>query len=172
MDSTAVGSKKKSSPIMWAASILGLLAGRYGGMYLLIPLAGAAAAFYGLKKLAPESKAHWSGAISIQVGHAIWFIVGLVAVGRLDGNALDPIVLLLGVCWLFAKPGVAPVLLLSVVQIGALAYNLHLFLDAGLGTNTNKALFVHIVFRALALGLMAFALYKSRKPLGVPVGLP
>jgi hypothetical protein len=172
MGTGTTDSKAKNGPIMWAASIIGVLAGRYAGINLLIPLAGAAIAFYALKSVAPAKKAIWFSAISVQVGHAIWFIVGLAITDQMSAIIWDPIILLLGVSWLFAKPGVAPVVALSVFQLAALAYNSFVFLGTEFDTNANKALFVHIVFRALALGLMAFALYKSRKGLGVPVTSP
>lgn len=154
--------KAKYGPVMWAAGIIGMLAGRYAGINLLIPLAGAAIAFYGLKRLAPAQKSIWFGAISVQVGHAIWFIVGIAITGQFN-TVLDPILLLLGVLWLLAKPGTAPVVVLSLFQLAALTYNAHLFLGTEFGTDPNKALFVHIIFRAMAIGLMVFALYKSRR---------
>jgi len=162
MRTDTTDSKTKYGPVMWAAGIIGMLAGRYAGINLLIPLAGAAIAFYALKRLAPAQKAIWFGAISVQVGHAVWFIVGIAITGQFN-TILDPIILLLGALWLVVKPGAAPVIVLSLFQLAAIAYNLHLFLGTEFGTNPNKALFVHIIFRAMALGFMAFALYKSRK---------
>lgn len=163
--------KAKYGPVMWAAGIIGMLAGRYAGINLLIPLAGAAIAFYGLKRLAPAQKSIWFGAMSVQVGHALWFIIGIAITGRFN-TILDPILLLLGVLWLLAKPGNAPVVVLSLFQLAALTYNVHLFLGTEFGTNPNKALFVHIIFRAMAIGLMAFALYKSRKGPGLQATSP
>lgn len=171
MGVSTTDSKTKYGPVMWAAGIIGMLAGRYAGINLLIPLAGAAIAFYVLKRLVPAQKAIWFGAISVQVGHAIWFIVGIAITGQFN-TILDPTILLLGVLWLFAKPGTAPVIVLSVFQLAALAYNSHVFLGTEFGTNPNKALFVHIIFRAMALGLMAFALYKSRKAPSVQATSP
>jgi len=162
MGTGTTDSKTKYGPVTWVAGIIGMLAGRYAGINLLIPLAGAAIAFYALKRFAPAQKAIWFGAISVQVGHAIWFIVGIAISGQVN-TIMDPAILLVGVLWLLAKPGAAPVVVLSVFQLAALAYNSHMFLGTEFGTNPNKALFVHIIFRAMALGLMAFALYKASK---------
>jgi len=165
MSTEEADTKSKNDLVIWAATIVGLLAGSYGGINLLIPLAGTAITFFVLKKLVTPQKAIWFWAISVQVGHALWFIVGLAYLGKLDANILDPVILLLGVLWLFVKPGIAPVLVLSVIQLTALSYNVYVFSGTDFGSNANKALFVHITFRALALSLMGFALYKSRKHL-------
>jgi hypothetical protein len=148
---------------MWAATIVGLLIGRYAGINLLIPLVGAVVTFYALKKMVQPKRAAWFPAISIQVGHAIWFIVGLAILGQFNANALDPAFLLLGSLWLLLKPGTLPVIVLSVLQLAAVSYNVYVFSGTAFGTNANEALSVHIIFRALAVGFMLFAWFTSRR---------
>ena len=162
MSTEAKNGKLRSSLITWPAIIVGLIIGRYTGINLLIPLAGAAITFYVLKKFGPPQKAYWFPAISVQTGHAIWFIVGLAILGQLNANILDPAFLLLGSLWLFLKPGTVPVCVLSALQFAALAYNAYIFAGTAFGTSANEALTVHIIFRALAIGLMIFALIVSR----------
>lgn len=156
----------------WGGAILGLLFGRYAGINLLIPLVGAAITFYALKKLAPPRKSAWFPAISIQTGHAIWFIVGLAILGKLNANAFDPIFLLLGSLWLFARPGAVAVIVLSTLQLLALAYNVYVFTGTAFGTAPNEALSVHIVFRALAIGFMVFAWVSCRRAISAVVSSP
>jgi hypothetical protein len=159
----ATDPKAKPGAAGWAATIIGLLAGKYAGLNLLIPLAGAGATYYALKKIAPTEKEIWFGAVSVQTGHALWFLLGLAVLGQINANLLDPILLLLGALWLFLRPGTTPVLVVSAFQLAGLAYNLYVFGGTDFGTAENKALFVHVLFRALAIGLMATGLYKFRK---------
>ena len=156
----------------WGAAILGLLFGRYTGVNLLIPLVGAAITFYALKKFAPSHKSAWFPAISVQTGHAIWFIVGLAILGQLNANALDPIFLLIGSLWLFLRPGALAVIVLSTLQLLALVYNVYVFAGTAFGTATNGALSVHIAFRALAVGFMVFAWVRSRRSTPVAASSP
>ncbi len=58
MSADATKHKSKTNPAMWAATIAGLLIGRYTGVDLLIPLVGAVVTFYALKKLASPKRAH------------------------------------------------------------------------------------------------------------------
>ena len=147
----------------WGGAILGLFFGRYTGLNLLIPLVSAGVTFYALKKLASPRKSAWFPVISIQTGHAIWFIVGLVISGKFNANAFDPIFLLLGSLWLFARPGAAAVIILSTLQLLALAYNVYTFTGTAFGTTPNEALSVHIVLRAFAIGFMVFAWVTCRR---------
>jgi hypothetical protein len=163
MGESAASCKVAARALGWGAAILGVLFGRYTGANLLIPLAGAAIAFYVLRKFAPSHKSAWFPAISIQTGHAIWFIVGLAILGQLNANALDPILLLLGSLWLLLRPGTLAVIVMSTLQLLALAYNVYIFAGTAFGTATNEALSVHIAFRVLAVGFMVFAWVRSRR---------
>lgn len=172
MGTEAAPRKPGAGPLGWGVAILALLFGRYAGISLLIPLLGAGITFYALKKFASPDKSAWFPAISIQTGHAIWFIVGFAVLGRLNGNALDPLVLLLGSLWLFLRPGALAVVVLSVLQLLGLAYNVYLFAGTALGTAPNEASSVHIVFRVLAIGFMIFAWIRSRRRAPAPVSSP
>jgi len=146
-----------------AGLIVGLLVGQYAGVHLLIPLAGAGITHFALKKLAPTKRAAWFPAISVQTGHAIWFILGFLVLGQFDVGVLDPLLLLLGSLWLLLKPGAPPVLTLSCLQLAGFAYNSYLFMSTDLGTSANRALLVHILLRGLAIGFMSLAWIKSRR---------
>ena len=172
MSADATKHKSKTNPAMWAATIAGLLIGRYTGVDLLIPLVGAVVTFYALKRLASPKRSAWFPAIAIQTGHAIWFIVGLAILGQINANVIDPAFLLLGSLWLLLRPGTLPVVVLSVLQLAALSYNVYVFSGTAFGTNSNEALSVHIIFRALAVGFMLFAWFASRRAANAPVIAP
>ena len=85
---------------------------------------------------------------------------------------MDPAFLLLGSLWLLLRPGTLPVVVLSVLQLAALSYNVYVFSGTAFGTNSNEALSVHIIFRALAVGFMLFAWFASRRAANAPVIAP
>ncbi|HKA63330.1 MAG TPA: hypothetical protein VKH83_12950, partial [Methylomirabilota bacterium] len=62
--------------------------------------------------------------------------------------------LALGVAWLVARPGLAPILVLTLYQAWALATNGTVFIGAEPGSLAHRALLIHLVWRLLALALM------------------
>ena len=56
--------------------------------------------------------------------------------------------------WLLARPGLAPVIVLTVYQALALLINLFAFLSFPVGHALHRALLVHFLWRGLAVVLM------------------
>lgn len=145
----------------------GGLVGAYAGMSLLLPLSGAAAAWWIGRKVIPEPSHSVIPALAVQAGHALWITLGLAMLGTLDANALDPVILLVGVAWLSARPSNGPIYLLAVFQTIGLGINAAAFLDAAVGTAAHKGLLVHLMLRAVALFLLGqlwFQLRKTKRP--------
>jgi len=80
-------------------------------------------------------------------------------------DLVDITILLIGVVWLLARPGLAPVIVLTVYQSLALLINLFAFLNFPVGNNLHRALLIHVLWRVLALILMWRA---HRKTTGLP----
>jgi uncharacterized membrane protein (DUF485 family) len=74
---------------------------------------------------------------------------------------VDIAILLIGVVWLLARPGLAPVIVLTVYQSLALLINLFAFLNLPVGSNLHRALLIHLLWRVLALILMWRAHQKT-----------
>ena len=143
------------------AIVVGLAAGVYSGIHLLIPLVLTGLA-WGAARLLPDRPTDFVLAAAVQVGHLLWITVGLVVIGALTVDLVDIAILLAGSVWLFARPGLAPVVVLTVYQAVALLINVGAFLAMPIGHNLHRALLIHIIWRILALVFMWRGYHKSR----------
>jgi len=134
--------------------VAGLALGSYLGFNLLVPLAGAAGAFWLANKfLPPEFKPLLAG-FSIQAGHLTWFLLGYMMAGRIDANTLDLILLGGGLTWLAMKPGIKPVVALTAIQALAFMINLNAFASTSFGSPLSRALLTHLILRGAGVTLM------------------
>ena len=156
--------RKTRNVVGW---IVGAGVGYYSGINLLIPLGITAGVWWIWKKLLRPEKLLFLPAIAVQTGHLLWLSVGLLYLGVLDWSLTDVVVLVVGLTWLVLKPGLGPIILLSLFQVVALAVNGVSFADAAIGTNPHKALLVHIIWRFMALFFMWHAYMQSRR--AVPI---
>jgi hypothetical protein len=142
----------KASAIV--ATVVGVAAGVYSGIHLLIPLVLTALVWWGVRRLVPDRPSDFVIAAAVQTGHLLWIAIGLVVIGALTVDLVDIAILLAGVVWLLAKPGLAAVIVLTVYHAAALLINLAAFLAIPIGENLHRALLIHIVWRVLALVFM------------------
>jgi hypothetical protein len=170
-------SKKNSIPAMIGAGVVGIFAwavGNYTGFFLLLPVGLAAVAGFLLSVLAPKNNKPIVPASAIQVGQALWILMGLLATRSVnsllirvfvnfDLRLIEPIVFLVFALVLAFEPSIWIVASLAVYQLPSLVINAIAFVDATPNTNEHKALLVHIVFRAAAVGMMIFGLFKLHK---------
>lgn len=144
------------------AIVVGLAAALYSGIHLLIPLVLTGLVWGATRRLLPDRPTDFVTAAAVQVGHLLWITVGLVVIGALTVDLVDIAILLAGSVWLLAKPGLAPVVVLTVYQAVALLINVGAFLAMPLGHNLHRALLIHIIWRILALIFMWRGYHKSR----------
>jgi hypothetical protein len=144
------------------ATVVGIAAGLYSGTHLLIPLALTGLVWWAARKLRPDRPSDFVAAAAVQAGHLLWIATGLIVIGALTVDLVDIAILLIGVVWLLARPGLAPVIVLTVYQSLALLINLFAFLSFPVGDNLHRALLVHLLWRVLALILMWRAYRKAR----------
>jgi hypothetical protein len=142
----------KASTIV--ATVIGIAAGVYSGIHLLIPLVLSGLVWWAARKLLPDRRPDFVAAAAVQAGHLLWIAIGLIVIGALTVDLVDIAILLIGVVWLLARPGLAPVIVLTVYQAVALLINLFAFLNFPVGNNLHRALLVHLIWRILALILM------------------
>ena len=136
------------------AAVVGIAAGVYSGIHLLIPLALTAVFWRTVRKLLPDRQPDFTLAAAVQAGHMLWITIGLVVIGALTVDLVDIAILLAGVVWLLARPGLAAVVVLTIYQVAALLINVAAFLAMPIGENLHRALLIHIIWRALALIFM------------------
>lgn len=137
--------------------------GAYSGIFLLVPFLATAAVFFAAWKLLPVDRRIVVPSLSVQAGHLIWFIIGMLMTRTVGANALDVIWLLAGLIWFAAKPGRGPIWFLGIYQLLLLPMNVYLFVHASVGTTAHKALLVHITWRILALVLMGALYVRLRR---------
>ena len=144
------------------AILIGIAVGVYSGMHLLIPLVLTGLAWWAARALRSDRSPDYVAAAAVQAGHLLWIAVGLVVIGALTVDLVDIAILLIGVAWLVLRPGLTPVIVLTIYQALALVINLFAFLSFPIGHNLHRALLVHILWRGLALILMWRAHHKAR----------
>ena len=144
------------------ATVVGIAVGVYSGMHLVIPLVLTGLAWWAARALLPDHSPDYVAAAAVQAGHLLWIAVGLVVIGALTVDLVDIAILLIGVVWLVLRPGLAPVIVLTIYQALALIINLFAFLSFPIGHNLHRALLVHILWRGLALILMWRAHHKAK----------
>ena len=158
----STASKQPMTPKSIAASLVGGVFGVYSGMNVLIPAIGGGFVWYvGTKVLRPTNPAYL-GAISTLVGHALWLLFGMVLLGQWGLNVIDLVAFGLGALWLWSRPGLAPVVVLSIFEVLALLSNVSTIWPEQFGSATHKALAVHIGLRVAVLYLMWAAFLRSR----------
>ena len=149
----------KASAIV--ATVVGIAVGVYSGIHLLIPLVLTGLAWWAGRKLFPERSPAYVAAAAVQAGYLLWTVVGLIVNRALTVDLVDIAILLIGVAWLLLRPGLAPVIVLTIYQALLLLINLFAFLGLPIGHNMHRALLVHIIWRGLALTLMWRAHHKA-----------
>jgi hypothetical protein len=139
---------------------IGLLVSRFGDRTaLLVPgLSGLIAGLIAYKLVRPEARP-MVPAFAVQAGHLVWLSIGLVVLRQLDLNVADVVILLGGITWLLAAPGLGPVLLLGGYQLLALGVNVWV-LTSG---ESPGALAVHILLRMLAIAFMVDGLRRLQR---------
>ncbi|GAB2592328.1 hypothetical protein ISP15_14595 [Dyella jejuensis] len=145
------------------AAIGGWALGMYAGANLLIPLLATAVVWALGKRLFDAQRRNILGAFCVQGGHLIWFAAGMLITRQLAPAAIDVAWYTIGLAWLLAKPGRAPLWFLAIYQVLSLPYNVYTFAHADLAGAADKALLVHIVWRSLALFYMGRLYYLLGK---------
>ncbi len=116
-------------PVAIVATVVGVAVGVYSGTHLLIPLVLTGLVWWAGRKLFPDRSPDYVAAAAVQAGHLLWIAVGLVVIGALTVDLVDIAILLIGVAWLLLRPGLAPVIVLTIYQVLALLINLFAFLE-------------------------------------------
>lgn len=143
------------------ATVVGIAVGAYSGGHLLIPLILTGLAWWTGRRLFPDRSPGYVAAAAVLAGQLLWIAVGLIAIGPWRLDLVDIAILLIGVFWLLRRPGLAPVIVLTIYQALLLLINLLAFLGLPIGHNLHRALLVHIIWRGLALILMWRAHHKA-----------
>ncbi|WP_431289060.1 hypothetical protein [Roseateles chitinivorans] len=145
------------------ASVVGGVTGIYAGLVILAPLAFTGVAwFIGSKLLKPRVPTYLP-AIAIQIGHLCWLALGMAILGTLGANFLDVVMLGIGVTWLWLRPGLWPVVLLTAFQVLGLVVNVMAIAPHSVGSLMHKALVVHIAWRLAAMSYMWWAYLGARR---------
>lgn len=161
----------KKSPAKTALRIVGVVVavavGSYTGLHWLVPLVATGLIWWAGEKLLSQPN-QFLPAAAVQAGQGLWMTLGLFVADTIGRNLIEALLLLVGVAWLLAKPGLGPLILLTLYQSVALLVNGVALVDAEVGTTPHKALLIHVIWRVLALVLMWQAYAKS-KAVATPV---
>ncbi len=134
-----------------AMSAVGLLAGLYAGIHVLVPGAAIGAVWWlGSRWWQPAQPAYLH-ALATQAGHLVWMGLGMALTRNWDATLGDVVVLAVALGWLWLRPGRWPLGILVVYQVVSLAVNGFMLIEQPVGSMPHKALVVHIGLRVAAL---------------------
>ena len=163
-ESSSPPTSKKLWIVRFVAVAIGYAVWTYFGVSLILPLLVAAAAiWYVGKKVAPPSNPMYLTAIMIQGAHLVWISLGTAFLGAWAANFLDIVILVIGLAWLWLRPSLWPIMLLTVFQIFALVVNTTMIVDHLLDGAGSRPLMIHIGLRIAGLAAMWWAFLRTRK---------
>src|SRR5260370_30211420 len=116
--------KKPAHPFLTVAGLLGGVIGFYCGLMILIPLAGGMVALLLAKRFAPAAIRPLTPALAVIFGHMIWMLVGVIFAHIIAPVIADLEVIVAGLLWLALRPGLGPVILLSIYEAFSLVVNI------------------------------------------------
>jgi hypothetical protein len=148
----------------WGFKVLGIVGGlagavvgQYSGVNLLIPLFATGLVWWGGTKVLKDEKKEILPTFAVNAGHFLWIILGAFMLGAsaFAGLGLDLAVYAIGLIWLFKKPSFGPLILLGIYQSISLVVNGYSIAAAPIGSASHRALLVHVIWRVIALVLIA-----------------
>lgn len=135
--------------------------GWYSSTFFFLLLLPSLLIYWLAKKFLPADAAIYAFSIAVQSAQVIVgpvFMVVLIsrmqAPINLIGLMVDTVVPVAGLVWLVIKPGLKPVVFLSVFQVGMLIFNGYVSLQLPIGDSQHKAVVAHIFWRVEALATM------------------
>lgn len=143
---------------------VGIVAGNYTGLNLLIPALALLVIWYAGSKYLPPAKPAYLATCAIQGAHLAWLFLGMAILDAWGLNLVDVAVLGVGVAWLWFAPSIWPVLVLTLFQAFALFINVESILQHAVGATEHRSLSLHIGLRAAALATMWWAYARTRSP--------
>ncbi|GEM_PF-6935626 len=172
MENLKIWSKKLLDGIVW---LISAAIGIYFFKYLIIPIAIVCFSFYVMYKLIKNKNGNIVTAIAIQTGHLIWAIASCILVyfaynqSPILMDILLLVIWVLGVFWLYFKPGIASIGCLIIYHIILLFYNISNLINLINTSNTNDnmasiaGLIMHIALRISAIIFMFIGYRQSKE---------
>jgi hypothetical protein len=158
--------KKPKGPLATVTYIVSAMMGwglsQYSGMYLWIPGAATVLLILLFAK-SPIRPKFFGGAIAVTGGHIVWFFLAAYLGNLWKIAGLDIVALSAGIAWLWVLPGLYPVIFLGSVQLISLAINAVSFVSAPFGSDANRALTIHCVFRLFAIAFLVEGYLRMRR---------
>ncbi len=163
---------KTTKPVNWLILIaviiiyqtLDLPSNRGFWMLSIVVLLAYGIAWIAQKK-ASEEKKPLIAPFSLQLSLLIIFGLSGLIVGSFSLVAIDVLILAIGLIWLVAKPGIGPVILLSIYHVGGILLQIIIISASGLAAGGIMELIAIVLIRVAAIYLMVTGLkaYKETK---------
>jgi hypothetical protein len=135
--------RSSNSPLNVIGTLVGVASGwtfsQYCGSSVWIPGATCLLLLLLFGKT-PFKPKHFAGAIATTAGHLVWFLVGALISHNWAATGLDIAALLVGVVWLWMRPGLGSVGYLAGIQLLSLALNGASLASASFGSSAHRAL--------------------------------
>ncbi len=130
--------------------------GKWLGFSLLLPIAILIATCWAATKLLDTGHKFLNQAVGIPAGQGLYMLIPVIVFGSaaLPLVAIDIVIIAAGVIWLFARPGIAPLLLLLAYEAIALAMHLYGAFSGNVADNLLKGLVSAILIRIYAIVIL------------------
>lgn len=135
----------------------------YSGINVLLPVVAAAAIWLIGRKVVAPSMPQYLGAIAAQGAQLLWLFYGMAILDAWGANLVDVAIVGIGLIWLWVRPGIWPVALLTAIQLLAIGINTSAILHHPIGSAEHKSLVVHIGLRVIGMAAMWFAFINVRR---------
>lgn len=144
-------------------TVIGAAVGWYAGLALFVPLVLAFVIGFIFWRISGESRRRLVAVFSVQASQLIWAVAALMMLG-LSGlqffMLVDIVLWSVGLVWLMAKPGKAPLIYLAVFQAFSIVVVVLNLVHVPLASPQSKGLAANVFLRVEALIFM-FAIYRQ-----------
>jgi hypothetical protein len=144
--------------------------GRLTGMMFIIPFVITLLALFALKRLTPNAPSISSALIAVQIGHWGWMATALFLPKGFSQVAFDLVVLGMLLIWFCTTRSAVAALTMLAFQAISLCMNVYAATSAS-GSQL-VALSVHVLFRFVAIALIATFLFQTRRGRGSEANAP
>jgi hypothetical protein len=144
-------------------TVIAAAVGWYAGLALFVPLVLAFAIGFIFWRISGESRRRLVAVFSVQASQLIWAVAALMMLG-LSGlqffMLVDIVLWSVGLIWLMARPGKAPLIYLVVFQVVSVVVVVLNLVHVPLASPQSKGLTANVFLRVEALIFM-FAIYRQ-----------
>jgi len=162
---------RERGPLAILGWMVGLAAGWYTGLNLVLAVIACVLAFGVAKSVLPATRKPFLPAIAVLAGHALWMLVGGLLLGQVGAVIADVVAFFMGVAWLAIFPGIAGAVVITLGEGICLVVHVYQITNTTFADPTSKGLVAHMLLRGTAIALVWKGVLESRRQVKAAIGL-